>query len=249
MCHFLSFGLEIFGFLCYTGREEVGYKLLDKLELAEVKYVTECLIVSLSMFFIFSVGWILNFISSYRLNKQYDNFYKKYAVRKHAEILYYQQHIFRSENGFIYHVVLKFNDEDGGTYKVTLKTNHHSAKKYSKVKEDDFLCLYDVIKSDLLSFDYIDSKVPKKWRIRLHSIPLAVLPKEENFVNAGVKQNLTIILYVILFFIIGGVFLFIGEKLSSETVKTIYETASKIIVYIAGFIFLIRVFFSKFHKH
>jgi len=32
MRHFLSLGLEIFGFLCYTGREEVEYKLLDKYE-------------------------------------------------------------------------------------------------------------------------------------------------------------------------------------------------------------------------
>lgn len=211
--------------------------------------MTEYLIVSLSMFFIFSIGWIISFISSYLKSKQYNEFYGKYAVRKHAEILYYKKQLFRLENGFIYHIVLKFTDEDGRIYKVPLRTNHKSAKKYSKVKEDDFLCLYDAIKSDYLSFDYIDSKAPKKWRICLRSIPLAVLQKEENFVNTCIKENLTAILFVILFFIMIGVFLFIGEKLSSETIKTIYETTSKLVLYIAGLIFLIRVFFSRFHKH
>lgn len=125
-------------------------------------------------------------------------------------------------------MTLKFSDEDGHTYTVSLNSNHHSAKKYSKVKEDDFLCLYEAIKADLLSFKHIDSKVPKEWRVRLHSIPLVVLPAEENFVHTCIKRNLMAIVYVITLFIIIGLFLFIGERLSSENADVIYKTVKVI---------------------
>ena len=152
------------------------------------------LLVSICMLIPFSIGWLFHCFTSHKTEWMYDEFYNNYAVRKHAFVVNYMHTRFRTGNDSIYHITLRFADEDG-TYQVTLKTNHHSAKKYEKVKEDDFLCIYGAIKNNR-STDYIESRSNKKQRIKLHGMPLVVLPAEENFVKTGRISGSVIILSV-----------------------------------------------------
>ncbi|MBR1752186.1 MAG: hypothetical protein IJ740_15195 [Ruminococcus sp.] len=207
------------------------------------------LLVSACLLIPISIGWFINCVTSYRIEKQYNEFYQNHAIRKRADVVYYEKEIMRSTNGYIYHIVLKFLDEEGNEYSVSLNTNHHSAKKYSKTKVDDFLCLFDAIKSDYLSFDHIDSNAPEKWRAALHGIPLVVLPAEENFVLAGRIDRLKTIIFILSVFVIVGIFLMVGERLTDSMLRHISLMASGIIPFIAVLIPISRLIFSRCKKH
>lgn len=205
------------------------------------------LLVSVCMLIPFSIGWLFHCFTSHKTERIYDEFYSNYAERKHAFVVNYIHIRFRTRNDYTYRITLKFVDEDS-TYQVTLKTNHHYAKRYEKVKEDDFLCLYGAIKN-IRSTDYIDSRSNKKWRIKLHGMPLVVLPAEENFVRTGRINRLVSFLYIIGFFVGIGILLLIADKFSIELLSSISQIATKAIPYISISIPIVTIIISKFNKH
>ena len=102
-------------------------------------------LVGTCMLFPVSIGWIIVCITEHRKEKKYDEFYSIHGVRKHGEVVYYQEEIMRSQNGYVFNIIIKFYDENNKPHSATIHTNHRSARKYATVKEDVFLCLYDAI--------------------------------------------------------------------------------------------------------
>ncbi len=204
------------------------------------------LLVSVCILIPFSIGWLFHCVSSHKTERIYDEFYSDYAERKHAFVVNYTHIRFRTRNDYSYRITLKFVDEDS-TYHVTLKTNHHYAKRYEKVKEDDFLCLYGAIKN-IRSTDYIDSRANKKLRIKLHGIPLVVLPTEENFVRSGMINRFISFLCIIGFFVGIGILLLIVDKFPLESISSISQIATKAIPFISILIPIVTIAISKFNK-
>lgn len=206
------------------------------------------LLFAVPMLSIVGIGFTIFCITEHRNEKKYDEFYSIYAVRKHAVVVDYKNIRFRGRNEYIYYITLRFTDDDG-TYCTILKTDHHSAKKYKKVKEDDFLCLYDAIKEYPYSYDYIYSKSNEKWGSPLGGIPLVVLPAEESFTRTGRMNRLRAIIYIVGFIAGIGILLIIGENLTYETLNSISDIASKAIPYIAFSLPIFTLIFSRYIKH
>ena len=81
-------------------------------------------LVAVAMLFPVSIGWIIVCITEHRKEKKYDEFYSIHAVRKHGEVVYYQEEIMRSRNGYVFNIVIKFYDEKNNPHRATLHTNH-----------------------------------------------------------------------------------------------------------------------------
>ena len=188
---------------------------------------TLCLLflVAVAMLFPVSIGWIIVCITEHRKEKKYDEFYSIHAVRKHGEVVYYQEEIMRSRNGYVFNIVIKFYDEKNNPHRATLHTNHRSAKKYATVKEDEFLCLFDAIKANDF-MEYFDSLNRKTGR----------------------KDRLKIAMFVLSIFFSIGLLILIGENVPDSIIEKISFTVAKFVPLIAILIPISRLLFSKIHK-
>lgn len=202
------------------------------------------LLFAVPMLSIVGIGFMIYCITEYRNEKKFDEFYSIYAVRKHAVVVDYKNIRFRGRNEYVYYITLRFTDENG-TYCATLKTDHNSAKKYKKIKEDDFLCLYDAIKEYPYSYDFIYSRSNEKWGSPLSRIPLVVLPAEESFTRTGRINRLRAFIYIVGFLAGIGILLVVGENLTYETLSSISDIASKAIPYIAFLMPIFMIIFSR----
>ena len=200
-------------------------------------------LVAVAMLFPVSIGWIIVCITEHRKEKKYDEFYSIHAVRKHGEVVYYQEEIMRSRNGYVFNIVIKFYDEKNNPHRATLHTNHRSAKKYATVKEDEFLCLFDAIKANDF-MEYFDSLNRKE----INDIPMVVLSAEENFVKTGRKDRLKIAMFVLSIFFSIGLLILIGENVPDSIIEKISFTVAKFVPLIAILIPISRLLFSKIHK-
>ena len=200
-------------------------------------------LVGTCMLFPVSIGWIIVCITEHRKEKKYDEFYSIHGVRKHGEVVYYQEEIMRSQNGYVFNIVIKFYDEKNKPHSATLHTNHRSARKYATVKEDEFLCLYDaIIANDFRK--YFESLNRKE----IMYIPRVVLSAEENFVKTGRKDRLKIAMFVLSMFFLVGLIIFIGAEVSDSLIQKISLTVVKFVPLIAILIPISRWLFSNIHK-
>ena len=187
-------------------------------------------LVAVAMLFPVSIGWIIVCITEHRKEKKYDEFYSIHAVRKHGEVVYYQEEIMRSRNGYVFNIVIKFYDEKNNPHRATLHTNHRSAKKYA-IKANDFM-------------EYFDSLNRKE----INDIPMVVLSAEENFVKTGRKDRLKIAMFVLSIFFSIGLLILIGENVPDSIIEKISFTVAKFVPLIAILIPISRLLFSKIHK-